>query len=60
MPTFKSCPFCGEADIEIFHQLVTYYASCRSCGASGPSRATESGAFYAWNDRKEMETDDDR
>jgi Lar family restriction alleviation protein len=54
----KTCPFCGEEDIQPAPRRDFPVASrCRECGAEGPEKLTGADANAAWNERKDERYD---
>ena len=48
----KSCPFCGNKNIQLFLDDVNFAMLCTKCMAEGPICETEQEAIDAWNRRK--------
>lgn len=45
------CPFCGEHDLEIGHNIAGgYCVRCNECGAHGPIATSEERARKWWNE----------
>lgn len=55
------CPFCGSEQIEIIEwdeNVHGFWVSCESCGASGPTGATDAEAVERWNNRRQERVND--
>jgi hypothetical protein len=59
----KKCHFCAHSAQEVdirsswgsgFSPVTNYSIICDHCGAAGPDRKTEEGAWKAWNKRKRV------
>lgn len=56
IPELASCPFCGCRLIELESVAGCCFASCRQCGAIGPSTYDQppSRAWELWNRRRQQ------
>lgn len=57
----KSCPFCGDTYIKIYHSMAWYQVGCNTvnciaCHAYVRAYKTEKEAVEAWNRRVNHET----
>lgn len=52
----KSCPFCGENDIDMDCIREAVFMFCRKCGAEGPylHLGVQQEAIAKWNTRAEV------
>ncbi len=53
------CPFCGSTAHTMSDTGYGIYVGCgrESCGATGPVRKSERGAYRAWNKRRSVSSD---
>ncbi len=58
LPELLPCPFCGDADVAIFHNTSSdhmydwdYHVECKSCGSSGSCDTQKLQAAIEWNRR---------
>ena len=43
------CPFCGGTDPELIDLETTFWVSCKTCSANGPSGESDEQALERWN-----------
>ena len=56
LPELKSCPFCGNIDIELnFMASGHYRIGCRKCNVNTGGYFTKETAIKAWNRRVQHE-----
>ena len=43
------CPFCGSTELQLLDLQTTFWVTCKTCSANGPSGDSAEQALEYWN-----------